>query len=76
MGDPFKFEGGKWFFSNNCNCIVGDDRGATIRRISGQFLGIAKRAKEEFIASNQSKKLVNATMPFTIEFLLNLSIHI
>jgi hypothetical protein len=47
------------FFSDNCNCIVGDDEGATIRRIFGQFLDIKKRAKEESIASNQSKKLVN-----------------
>jgi hypothetical protein len=58
--------------SDNYNCIVGDDKGATIKRISGQFLDIATRAKEEFIASNQSKKLINFTMPFTIEFLLNL----
>ncbi len=62
--------------SDICNCIVGDDKGATIRRISGQFLDIAKRAKVEFIASNQSKELVNVTMAFTIEFSLNLSIHI
>jgi hypothetical protein len=59
--------------SDNCNCIVGDDEGVTIRRISGQFLDTAKRAKEEFIASNQSKKLVNVTMPYTIEFSLNLT---
>jgi hypothetical protein len=63
-------------FSYNCNCIVGNDKGATIRRISGQFLDIAKRAEEEFIASNQSKKSVNVTMHFIIEFSLNLSIHI
>jgi hypothetical protein len=62
--------------SDNCNCIVGDDKGATILRISGQFLDIATRAKEEFVASNQPKKLVNVTMLFTIEFSLNLSIHI
>jgi hypothetical protein len=53
-------------FSNNCNCIVGDDKGATIHRIFGQFLDIKKRAKEEFIASNQSKKLVNVTVHFII----------
>ncbi len=62
--------------SDNCNCIVGDDKDATIRQISGHFLDIAKRAEEEFIASNQSKKLVTVTMPFTIELSLNLSIHI
>ncbi len=51
-GRPIQFDGGKWFLSDNCNCIVGADKGATIRRISGQFLDIATRAKEEFIASN------------------------
>ena len=51
-------------FSNNCNCIVGYDKGATIRRILGQFLDIAKRAEEEFIASNQSKKTGNLTLHF------------
>ena len=75
-GRPILFEGGEWFLSANCNCIVGDNEGATICRISGQFLDIAKRAEEEFIASNQSKKLVTVTMPFTIELSLNLSIHI
>ncbi len=35
---PIWFERGKWFQSDNCNCIVRDDKGATIRRISGQFL--------------------------------------
>jgi hypothetical protein len=63
---PIRFEGGEWFFSDNCNCIVGDDKGATIRRISGQFSDIKKRAKEEFFASNQSKKLVNVTVHFII----------
>ncbi len=75
-GHPIWFEEGKWFSSDNCNCIVGDDEGATIHRILGQFLDIAKRAEEEFIVSNQSKKLVNFTMHFIIEFSLNLSIHI
>ncbi len=60
----------------NCNCIVGDNKGATICRISGQFLDIAKRVEKELIASNQSKKFADVTMPFTIEFSLNLSIHI
>jgi hypothetical protein len=36
-GRPIQFEGGEWFLSDNCNCIVGHDEGATIRRISGQF---------------------------------------
>jgi hypothetical protein len=75
-GRPIQFEEGKWFFSTNCNCIVGDDEGATICRILGQFSDITKRAEEEFFASNQSKKLVNVTMHFIIEFSLNLSIHI
>ncbi len=40
---PIPFEEGEWFFSNNCNCIVGDDKGATIRRISGQISDITVR---------------------------------
>jgi hypothetical protein len=35
--------------SNNYNCIVGDDESATIghvRRISGQFSDVTKRAEE------------------------------
>ena len=36
-GWPIWFEGGKCFHSDNCNCIVGDDEGATIHRILGQF---------------------------------------
>jgi hypothetical protein len=55
-GQPIQFEGGDCFLSDNCNCIVGDDKGATIRRILGQFLDITKRDEEELIASNQSKK--------------------
>jgi hypothetical protein len=46
-GRPILFEGGEWFLSANCNCIVGDNEGATICRISGQFLDIVKRAEEE-----------------------------
>ncbi len=65
-GQPIWFEGGEWFYSDNCNCIVGDDKGATICRILGQILDIKKRAKEEFIASNQSKKLVNVTLHLLI----------
>ncbi len=40
-GLPIQFEEGEWFFSNNCNCIVGDDKGATlghIRKIWVSFL--------------------------------------
>jgi hypothetical protein len=79
LGDPFDLKEANVFFSNNCNCIVGDDEGATpghIRRILGQFSDINKRAEEEFFASNQSKILVNVTMCFIIEFSLNLSIPI
>ena len=65
-GWPIWFEGGEWFFSDNCNCIFGDDKGATIRRILGRFSDIKKRAKEKFIASNQSKKLVNVIVHFII----------
>ncbi len=65
-GQPIWFEGGEWFHSDNCNCIDGDDKGATIRRILGQFLDIKKRVEEEFIASNQSKKFVNVTVHFII----------
>jgi hypothetical protein len=75
-GRPIQFEEGKWFFSSNCNCILDGDKSATICRLSGHFLDIAKRAEEEFFASNQSKKLLNVTMHFIIEFSLNLSIHI
>jgi hypothetical protein len=78
-GRPIRFEEGEWFKSSNCNCIFGDDEGATIghmRRISGQFSDITKRAEEQFFASNQSKKVVNVTMHFIIEFSLSLSIHI
>ncbi len=64
-GQPIWFEGGEWFYSDNCNCIVGDDEGATIRHF-GTVLDNKKRAKEEFIASNQSKKLVNVTVHFMI----------
>ncbi len=78
-GQPIRFEEGEWFFSNNCDCFVGDDKGATlghILRILGQFSDITKRAEEEFFESNQSKKLINVTMHFIIEFSLNLSIYI
>ncbi len=74
-GRPIQFEEGKWFISNNCNCIVVDDKGATIgnmHRILGQFSDITKRAKEQLFASNQSKKLVHVTMHITIELSLNL----
>jgi hypothetical protein len=61
---PIRFEGGEWFNSHNCNFIVGDDKGANIHRILGQFSDITKRATEENIASNQSKKMVNVTVHF------------
>ncbi len=76
-GRPIRFEKGEWFDSNNWNCIVGDEECATIghvRRILGQFSDITKRAEDQFFASNQSKKVVNVTMHFIIEFTLNLSI--
>jgi hypothetical protein len=65
-GRPIQFEGGKWFSSVKCDCIDGDDEGATIHRILGQFLDIKKRAKKELIALHQSKKLVNVTVLFII----------
>ncbi len=43
-GRPIWFEGGKLFSSDSCNCIVGDDKGATICRTLGQFFDIKKRA--------------------------------
>ncbi len=61
---PIQFEGGEWFNSHNCNFIVGDDKGANLRNISGQFSDTKKWATEEFIASNQSKKMVNVTVHF------------
>jgi hypothetical protein len=64
-GQPIQFERGKWFNSHNCNFIVGDDKGANLCRIPGQFSDIKKGAMEEFIASNQSKKMVNVTVHFT-----------
>jgi hypothetical protein len=63
-GRPIRFEGGKWFNSHNCNFIVGNDKGANLRRILGKFSDIKKRAMEEFIASNQSKKMVNLNVHF------------
>jgi hypothetical protein len=53
-GRPILIEKGEWFDSNNCSCIVGDDKGATIghmRRILGQFSSITK--EEQFLVSNQ-----------------------
>jgi hypothetical protein len=63
-GQPIQFEGGEWFNSHNSNFIVGDDKGANLRRVSGQFPNTKKGATEEFIASNQSKKMVNVTVHF------------
>ena len=63
-GQLIRFEGGKWFNSDNCNFIVGDDKGANLRIILGKFSDIKKRTTEEFIASTQSKKTVNLTVHF------------
>ena len=59
-GQPIRLVRGEWFNSDNFNCnfIVGDDNGANLRRILGRFSDIKKRATEEFIASNQSNKMV------------------
>ncbi len=65
-GQPIQFEKGEGLHSDNCNCIVRDDDGATIHRIYGQFSDIKKRAEEVFIISNQSKKLVSVTVHFII----------
>ncbi len=76
---PNQFEEGDWFIPNNFNCIVGDDKGATmghVCRILGQFSNITKRAEEQFFAYNKSKKVINVTRHFIIEFSFNLSIHI
>ena len=62
--------------STYCNFIVGDDNGAHLRRISGRFSDIKKRATEEFIVSNKSRKMVNATVHFIILLSLNRSFHI
>ncbi len=75
-GQPIRFAGGEWFNSVNCNFIVGDDNGANLRRISGRFSKIEKRAMEEYIESNKSRKMVNATVFFIILLSLNLSFHI
>ncbi len=29
-GGPIGFEGDEWFYSDNCNCIVGDVKGAVL----------------------------------------------
>ncbi len=67
-GQPIRFVGGEWFNSDNFNCnfIVGDDKGANLRRILGRLSDIKKRATEEFIESNKSRKMVNATVHFII----------
>jgi hypothetical protein len=63
-GQPIWFEGGEWFNSHNCNIIVGDDKGANLCRILEKYSNVKKRATEEFIASNQSNKMVNLTVHF------------
>ncbi len=77
-GKPIRFEKGGWFDSNNCNCIVGYDKGATIGhvcRISSQFFILAKGLRNNSLRLI-SKKVVNITMHFIIEFTLNPSFHI
>jgi hypothetical protein len=56
--------------------IVGNDNGANLHRILGRFSDIKKRAMEEFIESNKSRKMVNATVHFIILLSLNRSFHI
>ncbi len=75
-GQPIRFVGGKWFNSDNCNFIVGDDNGANLCRILGRFSDIKKRATEEIIESNKSRKMVNATVHFIILLSLNWSFYI
>ncbi len=76
FGRPIQFVRGEWVYSDNCNFIVGDDNGANLRRILERFSEIEKRATEEYIESNKSRKMVNATVYFIILLLLNLSFHI
>ncbi len=75
-GWPIWFVGGEWFNSDNCNFINGDDNGANLCRILGRFSEIEKRATEEYIESNKSRKMVNATVYFIILLSLNMSFHI
>ncbi len=75
-GRPIRLVGGEWFHSDNCNFIVGDDNGANLRGILGWFSKIEKRATEEYIESNNSRKMVNATVYLIILLSLNLSFHI
>jgi hypothetical protein len=77
-GQSIQLVGGEWFNSDNFNChfIVGDDNGANLLRILGRFTDIKKRSTEEFIVSNKSRKMVNATVHFIILLSLNRSFHI
>ena len=75
-GRPIRFVGGEWFNSDNCNFIVGDDNGANVCRILGWFSEIEKKATEEYIESNESRKMVKATVYLIILLSLNLSFHI
>jgi hypothetical protein len=75
-GRPIRFVGDEWFNSDDCNFIVGDDNGANLCRILGRFSDIKKRATEEFIVSNKSRKMVNANVHFIILLSLNWSFHI
>jgi hypothetical protein len=70
-GRPIGVEKREWFDSNNCNCIVGDDKGAIIGHVRRKLSNITKRAEEQFLESNQSKKVVNVTMHFIIKITLN-----
>jgi hypothetical protein len=59
-GRPIWVEKGKWFDSNNCNCIVGDDKGATIGHMQkklGQFSDITKRLRNNSLHLISLKKL-------------------
>ena len=56
--------------------VVGDDNGANLCRILERFSDIKERATEEYIESNKSRKMVNATVYFIILLSLNLSFHI
>ncbi len=48
----------------------------TYAEFLGRFSDIKKRATEEFIKSNKSRKMVNATVHFIILLSLNRSFHL
>jgi hypothetical protein len=76
MGDPFDLKEASDFCLITAIVLLVMMRVLLYAEFLVSFLDIAERDEEEFIASNESKKLVHVTMPFTIEFSLNLSIHI